>query len=187
MLLYNAHKKIDKGFTLVEMITAVIIVGVIAAIAAPNLLGMLNQTRVKDGLGQVEGAVREAQKRAINRGKTCKIKFVTKTIDGKSRQTMNVVESTDSGETVAAGYYDGCLLNERILPIDVAVNTGGITKITFSGKGNADAASAGTIVVSHPNTNTQKCLQIEGILGNIITGDYIDTDSDGTADDCDAK
>ena len=60
MLLYDVLKKSNKGFTLVEMIAAVIIVGIIAALAAPNLLGMLNQARVKDGLGQVEGAIREA-------------------------------------------------------------------------------------------------------------------------------
>lgn len=187
MLLYNVHKKSNWGFTLIEMITTVIIVGVLAAIAAPNFLGLLNQSRVKDGLSAVEGAIKESQRLAIRRGKTCKIKFVTKTINGQSRETINVVESTDTGESVSAGFYDGCLLNERVLPVDVVVDKGGITKIAFSGKGNTDAASAGTIVVSHPGTNTQKCLQIEGLLGNIITGNYVDTDDNGIADDCDAS
>ncbi|WP_019506441.1 type II secretion system protein [Pleurocapsa sp. PCC 7319] len=172
MLLYNVRKKINKGFTLVEMITTVIIVGVIASVAAPNLLGMLNQARVKDGLAQVEGAIKETQRQAIRRGKICKIKFVTETIDGKSRQTINVVESTDTGETVSAGYYNGCLLSKRILPVDVSVNTGGITKITFSGKGNTDSSSEGIIRISHPLTTTEKCVQIEGLLGNILTGDF---------------
>ncbi len=172
MLLYNARRKSNKGFTLVEMIVTLVIVGVIASIAAPNFLGLLNQTRVKDGLAQVEGAIKEAQRQAIRRGKTCKIKFVTKTIDGKSRETINVVESTDAGETVAADFYNGCLLEERILPIDVSVNKGGITKITFTVKGNTQADSEGIIRVSHPQTTTVKCLQIAGLLGNILTGDY---------------
>jgi prepilin-type N-terminal cleavage/methylation domain-containing protein len=172
MLLYNARKKSNKGFTLIEMLVTIIIIGVIASIAAPNFLGLLNQSRVKDGLAQVEGAIKESQRQAIRRGKTCKVKFVTKTIDGKSRQTINVVESTDAGETVAAGFYNGCLLEERILPIDVFVNLGGITKITFSAKGNTDSDSDGIIQVAHPQTTTVKCLQIEGLLGNILTGDY---------------
>jgi prepilin-type N-terminal cleavage/methylation domain-containing protein len=172
MLLYNARRKSNKGFTLVEMIVTLVIVGVIASIAAPNFLGLLNQNRVKDGLAQVEGAIKEAQRQAIRRGKTCKIKFVTKTIDGKSRETINVVESTDTGETVAADFYNGCLLEERILPVDVSVNTGGITKITFSVKGNTQADSEGIIRVSHPQTTNVKCLQIAGLLGNILTGDY---------------
>lgn len=172
MLLYNAHKKSNKGFTLVEMIVTVIIVGVIASIAAPNFLGLLNQSRVKDGLAQVEGAIKEAQRQAIRRGKTCKIKFVTKTIDGKTREVITVVESTDAGESVAAGFYNGCLLEERILPVEVDIDPGTITKITFTVKGNTDSDSDGIIRVSHPQTTTVKCLQIAGLLGNILTGDY---------------
>ena len=172
MLLYNAHKKRDRGFTLIEMLVTIIVIGVIASLAAPNFLGLLNQSRVKDGLAQVEGAIKEAQRQAMRRGKTCKIKFVTKTIDGKSRQTINVVESTDTGETVAADFYNGCLLSQRILPVDVSLNTGGITKITFSGKGNTETDSEGIIRISHPQTSTVKCLQIKGLLGNILTGDY---------------
>lgn len=175
MLLYDVLKKSSKGFTLVEMIAAVVIVGIIASLAAPNLLGLLNQARVKDGLGQVEGAIREAQKLAVRRGRTCKIKFVTKTVDGKPRQVISVVESTDAGESVSVNYYNGCLLEERILPLNVTVDSGGITKITFTSKGNTVADSEGTIVVSHKNTNTKKCLRIEGTLGNILTGNYDDS------------
>ena len=174
MLLYNALKKRDRGFTLIEMLVTIIIIGVIASLAAPNFLGLLNQSRVKDGLAQVEGAIKEAQRQAIRRGKTCKIKFVTKTIDGKSRQTINVVAGNDPGEIVglASDFYDGCLLNERILPVDVSVNPGTITKIAFSAKGNTRSDSEGIIRIFHPQTTTEKCLQIKGLLGNILTGDY---------------
>ena len=187
MLLYYVRKqdKNNKGFTLIEMITVVIIVGVIAAIAAPNFLSLLNQNRVKQALEQVEGAVKESQRLAIRRGKTCRIKFVTKTIDGESRQTINVVEDTDTGETISAGYYNGCLLNERVLPADVSINTGGMTKISFSGKGNSDPAiNTGTVIISHPQTDTIKCLEVQGFLGNILTGNYVDSDSDNNPDTC---
>ena len=169
MLLYDARRKIDQGFTLVEVITVIIIVGAIAAIAAPNFLGLLNQTRVKDGLSQVEGAIKESQRLAIRRGKTCKIKFETKTIDGYSRETMNIVDDE------AGNDYSGCILSERVLPKDVTVNAGSITKIAFTGKGNVIDSSTGTIIIAHPASNTQKCLQIEGLLGNIATGDYDST------------
>ena len=174
MLLYDVHKN-NKGFTLIEIITVVIIIGVLASIAAPNLLGMLNQARVKEGMNQIEGAIKETQRLAMRRGKTCKIKFVTQTIDGKSRETINVVENTDAGETVPAGFYNGCLLEQRILPIDVSVNAGTLTKIGFSGKGNTIDNGEGTIVITHDGTNTQKCVQIEGLLGNVVSGDYDDT------------
>ena len=60
MLLYNARKH-NSGFTLIEMLIVTVIIGVIAAIAAPNLLGLLNRNRVNQAARQVEGALRESK------------------------------------------------------------------------------------------------------------------------------
>ena len=173
MLLYNVLKKSNKGFTLIEMITTVIIVGVIASIAAPNLIGMLNQTRVKDSLGQVEGAIKEAQKLAIRRGKPCTIVFTTNASGNSTVQTA-------SGSA-------GCLLSTRELPDSVffslldsgtgnldLINNLSQLQLSFSSKGNPNAE--GIMVISHPQANAQKCIQIKGLLGNILTGDYNSAD-----------
>lgn len=178
MLHWNVRKR-NLGFSLVEMLATAVMVGVIAAIASPNLIGMLNRYRVQDGLTQIEGAIKEAQKQAIRNGKTCKIKLITSTtaVSGQTRVVVTRVLDTDAGETAGDpdSDFSNCLLSERVLPRDVTTTTtiaGTPTKITFSSKGNTDSNSAGIIIVSHNNTATQKCLEIEGILGNIRTGDY---------------
>ena len=180
MLLYNAHKKIEQGFTLIEMITVVIIVGVLAAIAAPNLLGMLNQARVKEGLSQVEGAIKETQRLAMRRGKTCKIRFTT--TGTKEKPIAQVRPEEKIGTTDVK--YNGCLLSTRNLDSEISLqfddgatvtpinstSTKKFVDIVASGKGTI--STEGTIIISRTGTNLQKCLQIEGVLGNIITGDY---------------
>ena len=45
--------------------------------------------------------------------------------------------------------------------------------LSFSSKGNPDDEPI--IVISHADSNTQKCIQIEGLLGNILTGNYNST------------
>jgi prepilin-type N-terminal cleavage/methylation domain-containing protein len=178
MLLYNAHRKSNKGFTLVEMIVTVIIVGVIATIAAPNFLGLLNQNRVKDGLSQVEGAIKEAQRQAIRQGKICKIRF-TSDADGNS------IIQVRPNETIGLRTYDysGCLLSNRQLPDSVSfsllnagtlelVNSSNTADLGFSPKGNPDIRRI--MVISHPgiSNSSRKCVEIAGLLGNMITGNY---------------
>ena len=54
-----ANKKADKGFTLIELLVVTIIVGVLAAVALPNLLGQVGKARetaAKTGVGTINRA-----------------------------------------------------------------------------------------------------------------------------------
>ena len=161
MLLYDVRKEIDKGFTLIEMITVVIIVGIVASIAAPNFLGLLNRNRVNEATGQIEGALKEAQKQAIRQGKSCSI-----TIDDSTKTITNTVGST------------GCLLSNRDLNDSIQLNVSRTT-IVFSGKGNisiddTDANLRTPVFVVSMNNGTDKrgCVVIENSFGAVRTGDY---------------
>lgn len=60
-LLQNlANKKGNKGFTLIELLVVVIIIGVLAAIALPNLLGQVGKARESEAKSTV-GAMTRAQ------------------------------------------------------------------------------------------------------------------------------
>jgi prepilin-type N-terminal cleavage/methylation domain-containing protein len=167
MLLFNVPKK-NKGFTLVEMVVTAVVVGVLAAVSVPNLLGLYNQNKVKEGLAQVEGALKEAQRQAMRRGKSCTVEIDI---------TNSKIKNPSSG--------DGCLLSERILPEGTTLSTSltGTTKtITFSYKGNT--TNSGTIVLTMNNTERKKCLVISNGLGIMRTGDYDESVSGSMADKC---
>jgi prepilin-type N-terminal cleavage/methylation domain-containing protein len=154
MLLYNARKS-SSGFTLIEMMTVVIIIGVVAAIAAPNFLGLLNRNRINDAAQQVEGAIREAQRQAMRRGQPCSIN-----VDDTNGSIFNPVAN-------------GCLLSNRVLNDLVQLNSSETT-LTFTGKGNITGAT-GTpaMVVSIPNaSDSRKCVVLEGMFGTLRSGDY---------------
>jgi prepilin-type N-terminal cleavage/methylation domain-containing protein len=161
MLLWLAHKKRNTGFTLIEMLVTFIIIGVIASIAAPNLLGLLNRNRVNSALEEVEGAIKEAQKQAIKTGKTCQI---------------DINDSSDSDNTDNA-ISGGCLLSTRSLNELVRFNAN-VPNFDFSGKGNPDTSPVILVVSMANGTNQKKCLVMEGGLGIMRTGDY---DDDPTA------
>ncbi|MDJ0599388.1 MAG: type IV pilin-like G/H family protein [Crocosphaera sp.] len=59
-----ANKKGNKGFTLIELLVVVIIIGVLAAIALPNLLGQVGKARESEAKSTL-GAMSRAQQTAF--------------------------------------------------------------------------------------------------------------------------
>ena len=151
-------EKDDRGFTLIELVVVLIIVGIIAALSAPNFIGLLNSIRVNNALEELLGAIRETQRLAMRHGKKCRIDINPNT---------NILSSSDTN----------CLLNNRIINENIIIRTnfpGSMPNISFSHRGNT--TRMGTIVLSSNLTNTQRCFVVS--LGLIIrTGNYTGSQS----------
>ena len=147
------HKS-DRGFTLVELAIVFVIIGILAAVSAPNLLGLLNRYRVKQATHVLVGAIKEAQGQAMRQGKICRIEI-------------------DTSSNTLTGQPTNCLLSERRINDRLTLRTnipGTIPNIAFSYRGST--TKMGTIVVSAKNVEMQQCFVISLGTGIARTGIY---------------
>lgn len=171
----NAVSHPNQGVTLLEIIIATVITGIIAAIGAPSLMGMLQGDQVKQGVDQIQLALQDAQKQAIRNSKQCSVEIKKKT--GKDYFSLDTTDASCLGGS------------DRELPnsIDVVMNGTSDTLANFSFKGNV--ASQGKTIVIKPTKGkgVKRCLVISSGLGIMRTGIYDSTVSDDnppTATNC---
>jgi prepilin-type N-terminal cleavage/methylation domain-containing protein len=174
MLLFNARNQ-NQGFTLIETLIIVVIIGVLSALAGPSFLSMFNRNKVNDALDQLRGALQEAQREAIRKSQSC-----TVTIDTTNKKI--------TGPCLVTGTRDLC--DERdassnCIKSRVAIVTNlSPSSIQFSFRGNTTAMGTVVIYSSDSSTNKMGCLAISNGLGIIRTGDYNGSTASISANNC---
>ncbi len=169
----------NQGVTLLEIVIAAVITGIIAAIGTPSLMGILQGDQVKEGLDRIQLALQDAQKQAIRNSKRCTIMIQQKTGDDH----FSVDIQFPNLET-----NQGCLggiQRELSNKVDVAMTSTIANGVPFSFKGTT--TEAGTIVVRPTRgRGQQRCLVISNGLGIMRTGIYEPSASESTpsADNC---
>ncbi|MBE9018093.1 type II secretion system protein [Chroococcidiopsidales cyanobacterium LEGE 13417] len=158
MLLFNARTN-DRGFSMFEIAIVLLIVGILAVIAVPSFISMFNKNSVNDALAKVQGILKEAQREAIRKSKTCTVTIPAEGNDKTISSSCNV-----TGDRTLTG-----------INIDHEKDTDPWL-ITFDFKGRTnDLDNQGKLILTSANNTTseRKCLALSQGLGIIRTGNYI--------------
>ena len=133
-----------------------VIVGILASLAIPSMMSGIGKNQLQSSMGQVKGALQEAQRSAIKNGISC---------------TVNI---NPTAKTVT-GSPAGCISS----PVSIPDNTE-ITFITpttstpliFSYKGNPNNANELIIALKSEKTTQQYCLAVSSGIGIMRSGTY---------------
>lgn len=124
--------KNENGFTLIEIIMVVIIIGIMAAIAAPNFISWLSNMRLKAAARDLYGAAMKAKGEAVKRNKNCALTFNQQV--GATTFVYIVYEDADTDFQYDAG--EDILVQMQQWPKDVSLDAtqGGVTLpgVTFT-------------------------------------------------------
>jgi type II secretory pathway pseudopilin PulG len=165
-------KQGDRGYTIIELLVIVIMLGVLSAIAAPGWLGFINRQRVRTVNDRVFQSLRTAQSEAKRNKRDIAITFDTSfdppkiTIDTNPPGTNPLVQETlNGGGEIKPGTialvsnapsltfnYQG---NVNELPVDPSSTNGPRFKATVSPAGGG----------------AKQCVFVETIIGGMRTGE----------------
>jgi len=98
----------ESGFTLMEMLVVIVIVGILGAIAAPSWMAFLSRQKMNSVRGELMSVMREAQVQAQSQRQTIEVTFpdIGALPPGASPLAVSVKKAADSGsgeETILGG------------------------------------------------------------------------------------
>lgn len=175
------NKQQEAGFTLMEMVVVVVIVSILATIAAPNFLAMLNRQRLSDAQAEAMSVVREAQSKARQQKRPWQACF--RDNGTEVRWFVSPVSSVNSLADVCntPGVWNNLIgADSKIIQIDPASSLdNGFYRVRFESNGwvNRDMAPADPsqdvrkviFKIRNQNSGSKRCVYIATLLGAVRT------------------
>lgn len=167
-------RKGDQGFTLLEVLVTVLVLGILSSIAAPSWLAFINNQRVRTVNDRVLQSLRSAQSEAKRTKRDVTVTFYTSSstpsVDPPRVEIdTNPAETDKSKKEIRIETFSS---GGEIKPgtIALTVNPTPANSITFDYQGNLPTNTTPfSVTVAPASGGAKKCVIVETILGGMRT------------------
>jgi len=122
----------QSGFTMIEILVVVILIGVLSAIAAPGWLSFVNRQKVGSANERVLGSIQKAQSEAKTKKRKYNVSVRTTTISGKSTPQIAVHSSLTPVTSTDLQWESLGEPGQILLGTNITTENNGSTTTTFS-------------------------------------------------------
>jgi type II secretory pathway pseudopilin PulG len=177
----NRSKRQNSGFTLLELMVIIVMVGILGAVAAPSWLSFLSQQRIRTVESDLIQTIKQTQQDAIQRRRS--VVFEVKEDEDLPTVNNGIDITLGSGSNIRPGMVT---LNAFSVNDDDSKNDDDVS-LAFDHQGRPIELDADgdpipqvlpfVITVSGENSNTQQCAIIANLIGSIKTAEGADCDN----------
>jgi len=136
----------SRGMTLIELMTAVVIVGILTLVAAPAFTKVIAMQRVKSAASNLQVTLLTARSEGIKRNGNVTVASVTNNVDWSGGWTM-----TEASTSTVINNYPGYT--------SLTVN-GPATGVTYTSSGRISATSSASFKISSSSITDYRCVTI---------------------------
>ena len=157
------------GYTLIEMMTVLVIVGILSAIAAPGWLSFMNSRRANTARDQVSQVLRQAQAQALRSKQSQTVAFNVAAVP-PTITALGVTDPIGNGQ-----------LDPNSVKLQAKNGATVISSLEFDTNGNLknpslDQQGLKITVTVPPTTGAKRCVIVQTLLGAVRSASGTDCD-----------
>jgi len=124
------------GFTVLEMVIVVAVLGILASVAVPNFMGWTPRYKLKSAVMEVAASLQYARMRAIKEDQNCTVTFDTAAGTCNLGCLNKTVELSEYGDTVEFSAVSDATFNFTTRGL---TDVGNVTQITMADPGVSES------------------------------------------------